>query len=443
MKLVKYILLFSTIILSVMLESFLFASVATEPLNFEGSFLVAVSDADMVPSAYVDNQLGDRTPEMTDTMTIIPLDVNLSNLEPVTIPVSNSVGAWPNNLALTPDGNYAFVAENFGPAPERATLFSEIPSGRLLTVIDLSNPQQPQVTDRLDLGNRPLAVDVHPDGDLIAVSLVEPRRQIALIPFENGKLGNPTFLPHPNIEDPEVETPHLSWHPSGRFLGLTFSGLNEAVFYEVDRSDRDNPTIRQWGNSVETGRFPAVGYFTPDGRYYITTALLWGDDVEDVFIGARSGYLSVIRFAQENNSEGKVRHEVVATASVGGGAENFAISPDGGLVATLNMERSFLPWDDPRLTRNSSITLLSMNTDTGELTPIDTFAFEGILPQGITFDATGEHLTVTTFDHFNEEQHGSGSIDFWQVVKGDKPQLEKLETSIPVMRGPHIVLLQP
>ena len=425
---------------------------SNDSFNFKGRFLVSVSDVDMVPSAYIDNQLGKRTPEMEDTMTIIPLDGTLENLEPenlelekskpVTIPVSNSVGAWPNNLALTPDGNYGFVAENFGQAPSGAKLRSEIPPGRLLSVIDLRNLQKPQVVDKLDLGNRPLAVSVHPDGNLIAVSLVESKRQIALIPFNNGKLGKPTFLGHPGIEDPEVHTPHLQWDRSGRFLAANFPSLNQAVFYQVDRTNPNQPTIRQWGNSVVTGKFPAVGYFTPNNRYFIATNLLWGDDVEDRYIGARYGYLTVIRFATDADSDGEVRHEIVSTAPVGGGAENFAISPDGNFVATLNMERTYLPWDDSRLTRNASITLLSMNADTGELTPRDTFSFEGILPQGITFDATGDYLAVTTFDHFEEAKHGSGSIDFWRVVKGDKPRLDKLEKSIPVMRGPHIVMLQ-
>ncbi|RUS97417.1 hypothetical protein DSM106972_085200 [Dulcicalothrix desertica PCC 7102] len=60
-------------------------------------------------------------------------------------------------------------------------------------------------------------------------------RQIAFIPFTNGKLGTPTFHSHPGIDDPKVHTPDIKWHLSGRFLSVTFPTRNEAIFYEVDR----------------------------------------------------------------------------------------------------------------------------------------------------------------------------------------------------------------
>lgn len=412
----------------------------TSYLGFKGQFLVAMSDVDMVASAYVDNQIGKREPSMFDAMTIIPLDRNPRNIKPIAIPVSTSVGAWPNNLAFTPDRKFAFVAEVFGPAPKGATLRSDIPSGRLLTVVDLRNPKQAQVSDRIKLGNQPMAVAVHPSGNLLAVSLSEPGRQIAFIPFTNGKLGTPTFQGHPSIDDPKVHTPHLEWHPSGRFLSVTFPTENEAIFYEVDRSDLNNPKIRKWGNSVMTGKFPGVGHFTPDGRYLITTNLLWGEDVEGTYIGAHYGHFTVIKFAQEESQDGNVRHQIVSTAPVGGSAEEFAISPDSKLVVALNMERSFLPSNDPRLTKHSSLTLLTLSTDTGQLTPMGSFPFEGILPEGITFDATGDYLAVANFSHFNPAVKG-GSIDFWQVVKEDVPKLVKQDISLPIMRGVHILKL--
>lgn len=51
----------------------------------------------------------------------------------------------PNNLAFTPDGQYAFVTETFRPAPNGATQRSQIPPGQQLAVINVSNPQQPTV----------------------------------------------------------------------------------------------------------------------------------------------------------------------------------------------------------------------------------------------------------------------------------------------------------
>jgi len=248
-----------------------FAQTQPRHLDFQGRFLAVLSDADMEASAYIDNQLGKRSPDMIDTLTLIPLGGELPSPTPITIPVSNSVMAWPNNLALTPDGRFAFVTETFAPAPKSATLRSEIPSGRRLTVVNLSSLQQPRIAKQIDIGNQPRPVAVHPNGDLLVVSLRDSERPIALIPFVNGELGTPVFQTLPGINDPEANASHIEWHPSGRFLGVTFADRNETLFYEVDRTKPDRPRIRPWGNSVMTGKLPGVGHFTPDGRHFIVT----------------------------------------------------------------------------------------------------------------------------------------------------------------------------
>jgi DNA-binding beta-propeller fold protein YncE len=428
----------TTILVSI--GSVLQAQTQLQRFDFQGQFLAVLSDADMEASAYIDGQLGDRTSEMIDTLTLISLESELSTVSPVMLEVSNSVMGWPNNLAFTPDGNYAFVAETFQPAPDGATERSQIPPGQWLSVIDVSNPQQPELIDQINLGTRPMAVAVHPEGDLLAVSLGESGRQFALIPFTNGQLGTPTFQAHPEIDDPEVHTPHLEWHPSGRFLGVTLPTRHEAVFYEVDLTEPGNPTLRSWGNSVMTGKHPGVGHFTPDGRHFIVTNLYWGDDVADQFVGSQHSSLTVIQFTETASSDTPVRHEIVSTAAVGGSAEEFAISPNGEFIVSLNMEASYLPLDDPRMTRDSSLTLLSLSPGTGRLTSHGTTPFEGILPEGITFDASGNYLAVAVFD-YHDSAHDGGSVDFWQLQQGEPPTLEKLDYSIPVMRGAHIVKL--
>ncbi|MBD2102344.1 beta-propeller fold lactonase family protein [Leptolyngbya sp. FACHB-261] len=419
------------------------AKAQSDYLDFRGRFLAVLSDADMEASAYIDNQLGERSPGLTDTLTLIPLTRGLARepiTRPITLPVSNSVMAWPNNLAFTPDEKYAFVTETFAPAPKGATLRSDIPSGRLLTVIDLRNPQHPKIIDQLDLGNQPRPVAVHPAGNLLAVSLRDPRRQIALIPFSNGELGTPIFQNLPGINDPEANASHLEWHPSGQFLGVTLADRNEAVFYAVDRTNSSRPNLRAWGQPIMTGKLPGVGHFTPDGRHFIVTNLLWGDDVADQFVGSQHSDLTVINFAESANSRNEVAHRIVSTAAVGGSAEEFAISPDGRFVVSLNMEASYLPQSDQRMTWHSSLTLLSLNSDTGRLTPRTTVPFEGILPEGITFDASGRYLAVATFDHHNPARSG-GTVDFWRVLQGEVPSLLKMDYVIPVMRGAHIVKL--
>lgn len=137
-----------------------------------------------------------------------------------------------------------------------------------------------------------------------------------------------------------------------------------------------------------------------------------------------------------------MRHQIVSTAPVGGSAEEFALSPDGRFVVALNMEASFLPWNDERIAWHSSLTLLSLNPETGRLILRNTIPFEGILPEGITFDASGNYLAVANFDHFNPAREGT-TVDFSRVIRGEIPMVVQMDISVPVMRGAHIVKLVP
>lgn len=87
-----------------------------------------------------------------------------------------------------------------------------------------------------------------------------------------------------------------------------------------------------------TGKHPGVGHFTPNGRHFIVTNLMWGDDLDVESIGATQSYLSVIRFGDSANANDEVVHQIVATALVGGSAEEFAISPDGRFIVIAEYE---------------------------------------------------------------------------------------------------------
>ena len=88
-----------------------------EYMDFQGRYLAILSDADMVASAYMNGDLGPRSPEMQDELSLIPLNNGLPG-EPHRIPVSNAATSWPSILALSEDGRFAYVAETDGPVLE-------------------------------------------------------------------------------------------------------------------------------------------------------------------------------------------------------------------------------------------------------------------------------------------------------------------------------------
>lgn len=409
--------------------------------QFKGRYLAVLSDADMVASAYIDNNLGARSPQMRDELSLIPLANGLRELKPSRLPVSNAVTAWPSNLAISQDGRFAYVTEVDRPPPSGATQRTQLQPGQNINAIDLSNPASPRIVQTVQVKGRTQAATLSPDGRLLAISVSRNENEhIYIYPIQsNGQLGQASILRFPGTTEAPL---HIEFSPRGNFLAGTFAMQNEARFarYQVTGN---SIKLEAWGEPLITGKFPAVGHWTPDGRYFIVTNLYWFGGTADLYVGVGNSTLTVIAF-NDTPQGGKVAHTILSTAPVGASAEEFAISPDGRRVVSLNMENSALPPRDPRLTYYSSLTLLNFDRQTGILTPRGTYPFEGILPEGITFDASGQFLAVANFAQFNPQRPvEQTTIDFWRVVNGIEPKLVQLDVKVPVMRGAHIVRLIP
>ncbi|PSB66701.1 hypothetical protein C7B61_09985, partial [filamentous cyanobacterium CCP1] len=196
--------------------------------------------------------------------------------------------------------------------------------------------------------------------------------------------------------------------------------------------------IQLWGEPVSVSQFPVGGYFTPDGQFFVTNSVHWGEEVDDFFVGAPPGSLTSIRFVAEGNMP---QHRVVSTVQTGISPEGMAMSRDGRLIATPNMIRSYVPWDDPRLTPYSSISLFTLDPVTGQLQTAGEYPLPGILPQGIAFDANGQNLAVTSAIDFDLTER-RGTIHFFRV-HSNPPRLEPTGFKASVVRGVHQLVLIP
>lgn len=409
------------------------------PGDVSGRYILALCDADMAATAIVDNQLGPRSGER-DMVTIIGLPLADGRDERYTTPfaqigVSNSVMGPPQAVAVSADGRWAYIIENQGPAPEGATTIQDLPNGNKLTRLDLAIPSAPVEAGIITVGTNPMAVDISPDGQYLCVVTQEPRNQIQIIPVSEGGLGEPASYPLMGMDNDENTIPTcVSWHSSGNFIAITVPSVNQVVFYRVSR-DGGAIKLEAWGAPVAVGKYPYSGKFTPDGRFYITTDMQWGSDVQGMFIEAPQGQLSVVRFEGGNDAA----HAVVGAYPVGVNPEGLALSPDGSLVVTANLLRSFLPDQDTRFTPNGSLSLLKMDRSTGQLTHVDEYPIQS-MPVGLSFDAKGNFVVVTQFRSFNPEAV-TGELAFFKVRRGSNPSLEKADFQVGVGTGPHGVLI--
>ncbi|MFY0677553.1 MAG: hypothetical protein JXR18_09740 [Neptuniibacter sp.] len=416
------------------------------PENFIGKMLVSVSDADMIGSAYVDGMLGMR--EGRDAISVIPLGKPIRELKAHETEVSNSVAGPAIAVTVTPDGNYAFVVESFKARPEgpwENQKFSDLPIGNTITLVDLTKPTNPKILQKLTIADRPDAVSISAKGDLVAVTFNPngggTKHPLAIIPFNEGQLGRPTYPEVPRLPKGN-RLMQAEWHPTKPVLALV-DNTDAVVSFVNVKKENDDYQLKPWGNKVKIGKSPYMARFTPDGRYLISNNLYWGVDVQGKWVEAPRGDVVSIRLNAGKQKNGRPRHALVSRAMTSVGPEGLAISPNGLMVVTANVERSFLPYEDKRLTPFSSITLLKLNPQTGQLTRVSDYAFDGILTEAIAFDASNQYLAVTSFDHFDDQVTG-GSIDFWRVTSDPLIPgsiLVKTNSSIPVSRGIHSMVL--
>ncbi|MDX2258864.1 MAG: hypothetical protein NW205_08105 [Hyphomicrobiaceae bacterium] len=412
----------------------------SEPFAFEARAIVAISDADMVASAYVDGALGPRAGE--DRLSLIRPTGRARDWTAVEVAASNSVAGPPAAVALSPDGRTAIVVETLGarPAGDGPHVFADLPVGRTIRVFDVGGDGPPKLVQQVTCAERPDAVRFNAAGSIVAVTFSPTggggRRPLALYPFAGGRLGEPVLPDVPGWSEGERMI-DVDWHPQqNKLAAIETTGGARLHVYDVAA----DLTLAQNGNVVDIERAPYRVLFTPDGRHVVINALYWGPDIAGTWIEAPRGSVVTVRLDAERRADGSVRHALIGRAMTGVSPEGLAVSPDGEWIVTTNLERSYLPVSDPRFTRYSSLTLIRLDTATGALARIGDFYYEGILPEAAAFDAASRALAVATFEHFDDGPAG-GAIDFWRlhVEASDWSGAKLIKTgiSIPVTRGVH------
>lgn len=412
-------------------------------LAFQGRALLVASDADMVATAYADAKL-DRIPGVEDALTVLPLPLDPENPEMLTLPVSNSVMSWPQIIAISPNGERAYVAEvRSRPADGIQELESidEMPAGANVTVVDISNLSQPSILESVNVGRNPEHLSISPDGRFLAVNLNEPGRELLIVEIQpDGTLGQRSYFPM-ELDGTRRDNRAAIWHPSGRYLAMTQDNNRRIGFYQVQATN-GAIAITPVAEPLTIGNHLSNPRFTADGRFLLVPDLKWSlyPNPSLNFLLNPPGEMIAIQF--EPNSGTPAR--VVSRVEVGLSPEGFDLSPDNTLIATVNMRRTYLPsiilaW---RGRSYSSLSLVQFDPESGRLTALDEYGFEGLLPEQAVFDQTGQALAVVIYN-YREAQPRTGAVEFWAVAPGESPQLERTDVKIDVVRGPHDIRLLP
>lgn len=416
---------------------------SSQPVTFTGDKLLIASDADMVATAYADAKL-DRVAGVEDTLTVIDLPLNPDRPEISTVTVSNSVMSWPQIIATSPDGKRAYIVE-VRSRPEdgiqELDTIDDMLEGKYLTVVDLANPEQPRIIESVAVGRNPEHISISPDGKLLAVNLEDPGRELLIIKLQpDGELGKRFYFPM-SSNGTRMDNRTAIWHPSGKYLAMTQDRNSRIGFYQVTASN-DDLQVMPYGEPLEVGNHLTHPRFTSDGRFLLVSDLKWSTKPLQLlnFLMNPPGEAIAIGFEPESEQPPAITSRV----EIGLSPEGFALSPDDSLIVTVNMRRTYLPDDIPawRGKPYSSLSLVKFNSQSGQLTNVDEYGFEGLLPEQVTFDAEGKSLAVVIFN-YREPSPKTGAVEFWNVIPGDRPQLERTGYKIEVVRGAHDLVLVP
>ena len=411
--------------------------------EFEGQALLVASDADMVATAYGDGNL-DRVPGIEDALTIVGLPLNPEQPDVTSLQVSNSVMSWPQIIAVSPNGQRAYVAEVRSRPADNIQAFDDIdqmPEGANITVVDIANLQRPQVIETVDVGRNPEHLSISPDGQFLAINLNEPGRELLIVQLEDdGRLGQRFYFPM-QLDGSREDNQTAIWHPSGQYLAIIQDNNCRLGFYQIQTTGQEI-TVSLMSEPLTLGNHLSNPRFTADGRFLLVPDLKWSTHRNPTlnFLLNPNGEMIAVQFDPESGTA----PEVVSRIEVGLSPEGFALSPDNSLIATVNMRRTYLPSFIPawRGKPYSSLSLVQFDPTSGALTKVKEYGFEGLLPEQVAFDASGNALAVVIYN-YREPSPETGAVEFWTVVAGDSPRLERSGYTLDVIRGAHDIVLLP
>lgn len=384
---------------------------------FEARTWVAVSDVDMVGTAYADGILR-PLPGARDTLSIFGPEGAVR-----AVPAPNSVISWPAVVDITVDGRHAVVVETRGTPTESRLddVFTDVPDGDRLTVVDL---QRAQVVYSGPSGARnPRSVSVHARHGTLAIPCEDGAVELIVL-GDDGRPSSSRRLPLPAAWDGVVEA--MAWHPDRDVLAVNL-GNKAIAFAEVEAT-----SLAPIGKPLELGRWLTAGAFV--GDHFIVPDVGWGPSPLS-YVRNRRGHLYSVRFDPQGS------HARVGEARVGLSPEGFALAPDGDLAVAVNMRRTYLPGGLPtglfRGRRSSSLSLVAIDAQGGLEAVGPEVALDALLPEDAVFDDTGRALALAGFHGF-EADPTTGFVELWRVVTTeDGPELRRTPARWSTARGPH------
>lgn len=304
----------------------------------------------------------------SDTVSILDIGTDPANPRIVTnLPLMNSIFGPPTNLAITPDGSLAIVANSMNWVQE-GTGWKPSPDNRLY-VIDLT-ATPPRLIDTVTVGRQPSGLSINAAGTLALIAnradnsisvLSIAGKQVRLV--DTVQIGE--------------QVAHVAFTPDGRrALAAKFPG-HKAALLEVD-----GQKVTYSKRDLAVGLWPYNLGITPNGQLALTA-----DNGNN---GGSDGNVDTVSVIDMQTNPPRVIDKVV----VGDAPEGFAVSPTGRHAVAVLLRGSNNNRTDWFYNRNGSVVLLRI--DGKKVTKAGEVEVRG-LPEGAVWSPDGRWLYVGNF----------------------------------------------
>ncbi len=307
------------------------------------------------------------SPPGKDAVAIYDIGDRLNPRLVASLPLMNSVYGPPTNLAITPDGSLALVANSMDWVQDGAAWKAS--PGNDIFVIDLkANP--PALVATVKGGKQPSGMAINRAGNLALVTnRADNSITVLSIHGRDVKVVDTVAMGE--------QVSAVAFTPDGKRAVASKNVNNKASILTVD-----GEKVTYTKHDMLVGLYPYNLAVSPDGKLALTANN--GNN------GAADGNIDTIGVIDLEANPPRLIDQVV----IGDGPEGFAISPNGDVAVAILLRGSNANKSAFFYNRNGSVAVLKI--DGKKVTKVGEVEVRG-LPEGVVFSPDGKYLYVGNY----------------------------------------------
>ena len=302
-----------------------------------------------------------------DTVSVVDISNPEAPRITANLPLMNSIFGPPVNLAISPDGKLAVVANSMDWQKD-GDAWKPVPDNKLY-VIDLTITPAAHV-GTVEVGKQPSGLSFNRAGNLLLVAnRADNSISVLTVSGKDVKLVDTVAMGE--------QVAHVVFTPDGkRALAAKFPGHKIALL------DVDGQKVTYSKFDMPVGLWPYNVDVTPQGTIALTA--------DNGNAGGSDGHVDTVSVIDLESTPPRVIDRVV----VGDAPEGLAISPRGDLAVAILLRGSNVPPQSYFYNRNGSVVVLKIDYKT--VTRVGEVEVRG-LPEGVVFSPDGQYIYVGNY----------------------------------------------